>query len=529
MDLAGLWPQVADGLRFLARYQRADGKMPHEISQAAAVIPWFTDYPYPYYHADTTPYWIVAVWRYWRASGDEALLDDLWPDIVEAYRWCLTAETDGDGIIENTVGGLGAVEVGAIGAEIHQDIYLAGVWMEALRAVREMAGARAEGAMAAEAAELLEMATRTLEDRYWRPDRGHYAFGILRSGETNDALTVWPATAGAFGLFDEERGRRNMRAMAGDAISSDWGARMLDAGHELFDPMGYNMGAVWPFVSGFVSWGQYRYRRPWSGFPLVDAVAQTTFDWARGRHPELLSGVFYRPLDTAVPQQFFATSMLVSPLLAGTLGWEPDAPRGRARLAPQPPPAWDRLEARGLGVGDTRLDVTLTRASGRLELTVDRRGPPITLDIDLSAPAGARSVRLTVGAGAGDAADPIATEREVRIAAPLDLTAERTRAVLTWEGGLAIDPPTVDLAPGRRSRGVRVLDLVADGDGWILELEGETGRGYEIRLRGEPVTVDARIPGVERIADDGEVQRFRVRFEAGEAARDTRRIRFRRG
>ena len=64
MDATGIWTQVAEGLRFLARYQRDDGKIPHEISQAAASIPWFTEFPYAYYHADTTPYWLVALWRY---------------------------------------------------------------------------------------------------------------------------------------------------------------------------------------------------------------------------------------------------------------------------------------------------------------------------------------------------------------------------------------------------------------------------------------------------------------------------------
>ena len=126
MDAAGLWPQVAEGLRFLGRYQREDGKIPHEISQAAGRMPWFRDFPYPYYHADTTPYWIVAVSRYWRASGDDAYLREIWPNLQKAYQWCVSTETDGDGIIENTSGGLGAIEVGEIGEGIHQDIYLGG-------------------------------------------------------------------------------------------------------------------------------------------------------------------------------------------------------------------------------------------------------------------------------------------------------------------------------------------------------------------------------------------------------------------
>ncbi len=55
------------------------------------------------------------------------LVRELWPVVEKAYRWCLTTETDGDGLIENTSGGLGAIEVGELREGIHQDIYLAAV------------------------------------------------------------------------------------------------------------------------------------------------------------------------------------------------------------------------------------------------------------------------------------------------------------------------------------------------------------------------------------------------------------------
>ena len=118
---------------------------------------------------------------------------------------------------------------------------------------------------------------------------------------------------------------------------------MLTTESPLYDPTHYNMGAVWPFVTGFLAWGHYRYERPWAGYPLVEALGQMTFDWARGRHPELLSGAYYRPLDEAVPQQFFATSMFATSVLSGLLGWEPDAMAGAARLAPQLPPQWVQI------------------------------------------------------------------------------------------------------------------------------------------------------------------------------------------
>jgi len=98
-------------------------------------------------------------------------------------RGHLSTETDGDGLIENTTGGLGAIEVGAIGEGIHEDIYLAAVWVQAIRAMREMAAAR--GAPEADRASALEpIAVRSLNDKYWLAGAGHHAFGIRASGAT---------------------------------------------------------------------------------------------------------------------------------------------------------------------------------------------------------------------------------------------------------------------------------------------------------------------------------------------------------
>ncbi|MEO8199537.1 MAG: hypothetical protein ABI679_03345, partial [Gemmatimonadota bacterium] len=57
MTGAGQFSLAREGLEFFARYQNAEGKIPHEISQSAGRIRWFEDYPYAFYHADTTPYW----------------------------------------------------------------------------------------------------------------------------------------------------------------------------------------------------------------------------------------------------------------------------------------------------------------------------------------------------------------------------------------------------------------------------------------------------------------------------------------
>ncbi len=493
MDAVGQWDRVAEGLRFLARYQRADGKIPHEISQAAAHIDWFGDYPYPYYHADTTPYWMLALWKYWQASGDDTTLRELWPAFRKAYAWCLTAETDGDGIIENSVGGYGAIEVGGLGESLHQDIYLAGVWIAALQGTAALARHLGDEALSSQAASLHERARRTLNERYWREAEDQHAFAILVGGATNDNLTAWPGTAAAFRLLDDDRARRTLRKLATDSISADWGARLLSIGSPLYEPLHYNNGAVWPFMTGFVAWGQYAYRRPWAGFHLVDAIKQLTFDWSRGRHAENLSGEFYRPMDETVPHQFFATSMLITPLLRGIVGWEPDAPARKARLAPQLPPDWAFLRVRRLRAAATSLDVEIEQRAGRATTRLRPAGPPLGLEFVQSVPSGARDIAVHIdGRTVTDASvvriEPGAYDYAVVVTVPLD-GGDRVVDV-TWTGGLTVQPPRVDLMPGQRSSGVRIIDFTRDASGWLLTLEGASGATYTIDVFGERVTSD---------------------------------------
>ena len=538
MDALGQWELVAEELAFLARYQRADGKITHEISQAAAQIDWFDAYPYAYYHADTTPYWMLALYEYWRASGDDDLVRELWTAYGRAWEWCLSAETDGDGIIENTVGGLGAVEVGGLGEAIHQDIYLAAVWVAALEATLVMAERMGDREVADEAARIAPVARKTLNDAYWREAEGHHAFAILAGGGTNDNLTVWPATAAAFGLLDGERARSTLARIAGDRVSSDWGAHMLSTDSELYDPLQYNMGTIWPFVTGFASWAQYRYRRPWAGFHLMDAVKQMTFEWSLGRHGELFSGTFYQPLDQTVPHQFFATSMLVTPLLRGVFGWQPDAPLGRARLAPQLPPDWPRATLRGLRAGNTALQVEIRQqwssSGGERRTTIHSLGGRLDVDFVPDVPAGARTPKVTVdgvpvelsGTAVRIEVGRDATEPEGDAAGSAGDQDDVTEIVVTWEGGLAVAPPRIDLEPGQRSTGLRILELTADADGWVLAIEGSAGSEYPLDLFGTavqaaPTDDGVRVTAPEPRSDgtDAAGARLRVDFADGEGRR----------
>jgi glycogen debranching enzyme len=492
------------GLEFQARNRRdGDGKMPHEITQSASRTreDWYRDFPYAYYHADTTPYWIVALWQYWLQTGDTDFVREYSNALRDSYRWVVEHDSDGDGIVDNTAGGLGAVEVGAIGAGLHQDIYLAGVSVESLRAVADLAAAIGDTELAQEASGKFQRAKDNLEREYFIADEEVYAFGVLEGGSTNSALTVWPATAMSFGLLDGDHAQNNLDALASHRLLADWGARMLDSDHKLYDPLQYNMGTVWGFVTGFASWALFNYDRPHAGYAALLANARSTFQFALGRNPELMSGAFFRTLDTTVPHQFFATSMIPTPLYRGLLGLTADAPHNSLDFAPNLPANWDSVSVLRYPVGHSRLDIRIVRL-----LKAIREGPEPTLTNVLiarfvrsgdSAPIDIRfAPELPPGSEILEAEVNGRSERLLEAArgerfSTSVIVDDSASVSITYNPGIAVVPRRPHPPVGYAIAALRIIDYRYDertGE-YVLRVEGRGGREYGIDLispRGAP-------------------------------------------
>ncbi|HSD33653.1 MAG TPA: GH116 family glycosyl hydrolase [Gemmatimonadales bacterium] len=487
MSSAGLWPVARDGLAFFAGYQGSAppnaGKIPHEISQGAARIRWFEDYPYAYYHGDTTPFWMLAVAEYWRASGDSATVRRLWPNLKKAYDWSKGTDADGDGLMDNAKAGAGAIEVGDLQKGLQSDIYMSAVWVRALEVFPRMADLAGDRAAAAEARRLAGRARASLREKLWLPTEGRYAFALLDDGTRSTELTVWPATGLAFGLFDDARGTATAASLARAAITTDWGARALASTSPLFDPLHYNNGTVWPFVTGFDAWGLYRAHNAPMGFAATSAVARTTFLWGLGANPEVFSGSTFEPLETAVPQQFFATSMLLTPLLRGMVGWEGDVPDDRVTLAPHLPPQWDSLAVERLPVGTGRYTVRFARTDTTLEMELTRTaGTGVdTLVFSPALPLGAvvREVRANDRSVTCAARSTGADEHvDCRLA-----LGTRLVVLIRHAPGWAVLLPPPAPERGARSTSLKVVSQRLAGDALELQLEGLAGKAYELVVR----------------------------------------------
>jgi hypothetical protein len=191
-----------------------------------------------------------------------------------------------------------------------------------------------------------------------------------------------------------------------------------------------------------------------------------------------------------VPHQFFAASMLAAPLVRGLWGWAPDAPAGRAVIAPQLPVEWDRASARGLPVGAARLDVSVERTPAGARLRATARKGETRLTWRPAIPPGARDVRV------------IMDGRELALSSSADARVELGRvgpdapreAELHWRGGLELGAPSTAARPGDTSDDARVVDFAARGDGWEAVLDGPAGGEVNLPLRGVPARVSCAGP-----------------------------------
>jgi hypothetical protein len=483
LSSVGAFALARQYLGFFARYQRADGKITHEISQSAGRLRWFDDYPYAFYHGDTTPFWMLAIGELFRASGDTAFVQSLWPNVQKAYRWCIGTVGD-DALMQNAKAGAGAIEVGDLGVGVKSDIYLAAVWVLSLNELGEMADAVGDTALSADAARRFAAARRSLEERFWMPRADRFAFAILDGDSLNDNLTVWPATAMSWHLFDEERGQAMASALARATISTDWGGRALASESRLYDPLHYNNGTVWPFVTGFLALAEYRYHNPYAGGAQLAAVGRTFDLWGLGRNPEVFSGASFEPLETAVPQQFFATSMYLTPLMRGAFGLEADAPRGVLGIAPHLFDQPGVHAVRGVRVGSRVLDLVLQVSD--TAFTADVRpvaGPdtPLTLRFDPALAPGARvrEVRTATGVVTYRTAE---TGRDVHVSFDLRLGSAPVRVTVRHTAGWRLALPAQAVERGERSRSLKIVDARLAGGGLALRLEGRAGGRYQLEV-----------------------------------------------
>jgi len=357
------------------------GKIMHELRYGE--LAHFKLIPHtPYYGtADATPLWLITLHAAWQASGDRDLLRRHLPTAEACLDWIDNyGDRDGDGFQEyQTRSPAGYENMGwkdSGDAVMHADGspvegpkalcelqgYVYDAWLRMARIYEALGEKSKAGRLRQKASAMFEQFNKA----FWDEETGFYAFAL--DGEKKKVMTVAsnPGHCLWSGIVPPDRAARVVSRLLAPDMWSGWGIRTLSADHPSFNPLAYQLGAVWPHDNSIIALGFRRY-----GF--TDEVARIARDVSRAAShfqgnqvPELFAGnqrdttnfpVQY--LGANVPQAWAAGSAFT--LLQAMLGIFLDAPTGKLYIDPALPNWLPDVTLSNLTVGREKLAIRFWR------------------------------------------------------------------------------------------------------------------------------------------------------------------------
>lgn len=224
-----------------------------------------------------------------------------------------------------------------------------------------------------------------------------------------------------------------------------------------------------------------------------------------GNMPEVLSGIYYRLLDDAVPHQMFSEMTAIPGLVDGILGLDLDVPNHALKWIPSLPPSWPSVALQGFPYGLARMDFELRQSSGLLIASIrPTSSQAVRLQFSPALPMG--STVLSVKQDG----KPVDYEVEdhandVHVLVNTSFSAA-TQIEVRYQPGVALEVKILPLLEGDMSRNLRILRTNCT-DGQIeITVAGRPGLHYEVRAY-TPLRL-AAAEGVKSIEDRGDYKRL---------------------
>jgi glycogen debranching enzyme len=380
-------PQLAAGtLRALAAHQgtRVDpaaaeqpGKIPHELRSEVADHGGGLVLPAAYYGThDATQLWITTLHKAWRWGMPADEVQALLPNLQRALTWIRDyADPDGDGFLEYIdETGHGLANQG------WKDSRDSVQWPDGTLATAPIALCEVQAyayAAAIAGADLLD-AFHLDGGSFWREWAGalreRFRESFWVDGYPAIALdaskrpVAGPASNMGHllgtGLLDESEEAAVAQQLSSLDLDSGFGLRTLSKAMTHFNPLGYHTGSVWPHDTAMAIQGLYATGHAATATSYAQGLltAAESFDYGL---PELYGG---RGIDQETtptpyplscrPQAWAAASAIA--VVVAALGIEPNVPAGTLDLTPAEVLPWQRINLKGIRVGDHALSIQLS-------------------------------------------------------------------------------------------------------------------------------------------------------------------------
>lgn len=489
----GAFETVRDALAFTQKWQREDGKMPHELSQGAGYINWFKDYPYAYIHGDTSPFYICSMYDYYRMSGDLEFVKKSWTSIKRAYEWSIATDENGDGLMDNKKAGLGASEYGPL-VDIQSDIYTAAVWVRASNAMEVLAKAVGDADYEKKAALYAAKSSKSFNEKFWDEKNKQYSYAITAKGENVEIVSPWSSVGLQWELADPERSRQSLMKLNSAELTTDWGIRSISNKSSYYEALNYNYGAVWPFLTSWVATAQYKHGYSLQGYNSLMASVRHTFDNALGFVTEVFSGTNNIWPQEAVAHQGFCTAGVVMPFVRGLLGLEADAASRTIWLSPQLPPDWRNLTINRYRVGNDyfSFDFTDDGATKTWRVKTESKEPYSIKFRQRISP----SFKVISQGTGGPLKENKGSFKNSEVVIETQLVGEQTLEI-RYEAGLELLPPEITTRTGDTNKGLKIISTEWKGKQLSVTVDGLAHENYELKVTNPLTIVDVKGGRVE--------------------------------